>query len=65
MISSLKDFCNFLKNKKTEVLEDLTKERGRQYPSFKREQRLQGQLEAYGDMIEVVERNIKNEERQL
>ena len=55
MKRTINDIYELLKQKKENALNDITRERMRQYPSNKKILMLQGEIEAYQDTITLLE----------
>ena len=55
MKQTINEIHNLLKQKEENALNDLTRERMRQYPSSKKILRLEGEIEAYKDVIVLLE----------
>ena len=57
-MKTINDILEIAKSKRDEALEIITKERMRKYPSNKRIQQLQGQIEAYNFVVELIKREV-------
>ena len=55
MKRNIKEIYNILKQKKENALNDLTGEQFRKYPSHKKMLKLQGEIDAYTDVIILIE----------